>query len=119
MRLAVSPGLWSLSVYGIPIAMLAALAGLVLLAGVLSGNENLTRNAASLAAYGAMPWDQSLLVGTAPAYLMVPASWLAWALELRLHTAVPFMIIPIAAIIWNALDPKPANVAQSYGETYN
>lgn len=96
-----APSFMGLTYYGLPLWSVALLSAAVLGAAIFLTNERMTRVSAALANPAIMMYDHVVLIGTAPWWLMVPMSWIAWPVAYHLHSFVPFIIIPLTAFAWN------------------
>lgn len=112
-----SPGLFSLTLLGAPLwAVIPAAAAVVALGFFLQKSGSLQANVLALP-FGTW-YNAVLLTGSAPWQLMIPCSWLALILSYALRGTYPFVIIPLAALVWTAVsrwkkDALPRQVKQA------
>ena len=77
----------------IPLSLVIAIWGLM-------QSEALSRAAMLLASPAGLWYDSVLLVGSAPAWLMISLSWVAFLLAYFLKNSVPLASIPLVALVW-------------------
>jgi hypothetical protein len=97
MKMGVSAGVFALGLLGLPTLLLAAV-GLALAVWGLFQPEPTSR-AAQLCAFPITIWyDDVLLTGIGPAWLMVPLSWVAFITAGMVQNSLPLVVIPAAAL---------------------
>jgi hypothetical protein len=77
-----------------------AIAAICVLIWGLRQNESIARASVMLAAPVGSYYSTMALLDCAPAWLLVPVSLLATVLSLWLMVIVPFVLLPLAVIIW-------------------
>ncbi len=108
-RLLASTGIFTLSNLDVPFWIMAVLAGLVLIYGLM--RDRLTSISTQILG---LPWgiwyENVILIGLAPWWLMVPISWIAFLTAYLVKNSFPFLLIPLAAFLWrifkNGVFPK-------------
>jgi hypothetical protein len=101
-RAAASPGVWSLPIPDLGLVLLSAsLVGFAIFAA-LRRDETLSRASLVLATPTGHSYDGSVLVGAAPAMLMIPLSWAALGLAHAVGSFWPLSLTTLAVFIWNA-----------------
>ncbi len=99
MKMGVSGGIFVLGGWGLPTWLLAGLGLALALWGLLQ--DELTSRAAQLCAFPVTIWyDDILLSGIGPAWLLVPLSWLAFIGAALGQSSIPFIAIPLGALGW-------------------
>lgn len=105
-RAIASPGVWSLPLSGFfgEWAIASAAGSLVVIAVIaaIRGREWLSRSALVLATPTGHAYDAAALAGSAPAWLLIPLSWLALAAAHAVGSFAPLAAISVAAFVWNA-----------------
>lgn len=97
MKMGVSAGVFAFGLLGLPTLFLAAV-GLALAVWGLFQSEPTSR-AAQLCAFPITIWyDDVLLTGIGPAWLMVPLSWAAFISAGMVQNSLPLVAIPVAAL---------------------
>jgi hypothetical protein len=101
LRLHNSPGFFSFSTIGVPFWVLA-LPSVVVMAWGLLQNERIARSTLMLAMPMGFWYENVLLALDAPALWMVPVSWAAFFLAAVWKNSIPFLLIPLGFMLWNA-----------------
>jgi hypothetical protein len=122
-----APGLFGLTSHGVPETYIYVVAGLILALVGLAGALNIlperrVRPWLALIDPAIMQYDLVLLIDTAPWYVLLPVSWLTIPLVLWLKSPLPFALMPLAAIVWQALaaaSERSPDVAISYHVRYD
>lgn len=96
----VSPGIFSLSILGVPLLILIPLAIALIIVGFLLGKTG-SIQANLLALPFGMWYNSVFLMGTVPWKWMIPASWIAFILAFIVKGAYPFAILPALAFFWS------------------
>jgi hypothetical protein len=100
-RLPASPGVFSLLNLNIPLVLIVFLAAVVVVLGlVLLHSFMFSRAAQILALPGGMWYENVLLVGSTPWWLLVPISWAAFILANQVHNNYPFVLIALVSFLW-------------------
>jgi hypothetical protein len=100
-RLAASPGVFALTNLNVPLPGIGILAAAIVVFGLLPGRNDLFSKAAQLLALPAGLWYENvLLVGSTPWWLLVPVSWIAFVAGTQVHSNYPFVLIPLASFVW-------------------
>jgi hypothetical protein len=103
-RAQISTGLFLFSNIGVPVWLLAILAGGAALWGLTRGKE--TARAALLLAQPAGVWyEDVLLTASAPWQLFLPLTWAAFILATLFRNSLPFLLIPLGVIFWREFLP--------------
>jgi hypothetical protein len=98
-RLLASPGVFALTNLGIPLGIIILIALVVIIIGLRK--DSITSWAAQILALPMGLWyEDILLLGSVPWWLVVPGSWVAFYLALIWHTNIPFVYIPVAVFCW-------------------
>jgi hypothetical protein len=101
-RAMASPGVWSLPIPDLALAVVsAALVGFAIYAS-LRRDEAVSRASLVLATPTGHSYDGSVLIGAAPAALMVPLSWATLALAHAVGSFWPLSLTTLAVFVWNA-----------------
>jgi len=95
-----SPGLFSLTGFGLSPYIIIPLATVIFIFGIAS-SKNVSIQANLLALPFGTWYNSVFLLGTAPWQLMVPFSWLSSILAYWVKGVYPFALIPLAAFIWS------------------
>jgi hypothetical protein len=98
-RFAVSSGVFSLTTYQVPVWILILITLVIAVWGLMQ-SEATSRSAMLLASPAGLWYDSVLLVGSAPAWLMISWSWVAFILAYLLKNSVPLATIPLVAFAW-------------------
>jgi hypothetical protein len=98
-RFAVSSGVFSLTTYQVPVWILILISLVIAVWGLMQ-SEATSRSAMLLASPAGLWYDSVLLVGSAPAWLMISWSWVAFILAYLLKNSVPLATIPLVAFAW-------------------
>jgi hypothetical protein len=98
-RFSASSGLFSLTTYQVPFWILIPLALIIAIWGLMQ-SESFSRSAMLLAFPAALWYESVLLLETAPAWLMIPWSWMAFILAYLVKNSVPLATIPLVAFAW-------------------
>lgn len=101
-RAGASPGIWSLPVGG---TIIAAAAGSLVIGAIVASlrkREWLARSALVLSTPTGHAYDAVALVGSAPAWLLIPLSWLALVAAHAVGSFAPLAVISLASFLWNA-----------------
>lgn len=103
-----SPGIFSLlAVDERLLPVLVVIAVTLVIWGLLQKHEAVTRAALTLASPVGLFYTQMSLLGAAPAWLLVPLSLLAMVGTLLVVNWIPFLLVPLAVIIWHKVVRKP------------
>ena len=103
-RLTASPGVFALTNLNVPLVMIAILAAAIVVFGLLAlRNPMFSKTAQMLALPAGLWYENVLLVGSTPWWLLVPVSWIAFIAGTQVHSNYPFVIIPLASFIWQWL----------------
>ncbi len=98
-RAPLSSGIFLLTNLSVPVPLLILVALAIALWG-LTRDEVTARMALLMAQPIGLWYEDVLLVGLAPWQLLVPISWLAFILSVYFKNSLPFLIIPLAALLW-------------------
>jgi hypothetical protein len=96
-----TPGLWSVAKIAPDLWPLILLVAVPLMAWGVCQTNAIARACALLAFPAGLFYSTFALLGTAPARILVPLSLLAVALTIVSSTFVPFLMLPLAVIVWN------------------
>jgi hypothetical protein len=102
-RLLASSGIWTLAPEPTPqqVVGLALLSLTILSLGITFARSETGIRATLLSVIPfTVTYDSSALVGAAPAWLLVPLSWLLWAATKALGTFVPLGLLPVVVLLW-------------------
>ena len=100
-----SPGLFSLSILGLSVWVIIPIAVAVAALGFFLGKSGSLQ--ANVLALPFGTWYNSvLLMGSAPWQLLILCSWLALILSYVLRGTYPFLIIPLAALVWTLIEKR-------------
>lgn len=99
-----TPGIWSLEPVFPGIGPVLLIASTAIFVWGLHQERSVGWAAAALANPVGMFYDLLALMGAAPAWLLVPMSWVAVALSVWLRTFVPWMLVPVGVIIYKRRD---------------
>jgi hypothetical protein len=113
-RMLASPGVFALSNLGVPLIIMILMALAICILGLR--RDSMTSRAAQLLAIPMGLWYENvLLLGSVPWWLVVPVSWLAFYVGTLVHSNYPFVIIPLLIFGWRILSeselakiPQPA-----------
>jgi hypothetical protein len=101
-RLPASPGVFALSTFNLPAWFLIPVAIALALYGLFK-DAPFSRLTQILA----MPWglwyENIFIAGQAPWWLLVPLSWVLFYISYRLHTNLPFVVIPTLVFLWKTV----------------
>lgn len=101
-RILASPGVFALANLQIPIWWMSILAlGFVVFG--LFRDQKTSQTTQILAIPWGLWYENVLLIGTAPWWLVVPASWAAFAAAYFVHNTYPFTIIPLLIFFWKII----------------
>ena len=103
-RLPSSPGIFALSYWNIPLIIMLVLAVAIVIYGLIQ-REAISRCAQILALPFGLWYENVVMVGTVPWWLLVPVSWLAFYAAYRVHNNLPFTILPLLAFTWLVTHP--------------
>ena len=98
-RLAASPGLFALTNLNIPLVLIGILAAAIVLFG-LQRTAMFSKAAQLLALPAGLWYENVLLIGSTPWWLLIPVSWVAFIAGTQVHSNYPFVLIPLASFIW-------------------
>ena len=98
-RMTASPGLFALTNLNIPLIVIGILSVAVVVFGLLR-NAMFSRTAQLLALPAGLWYENVLLIGSAPWWLLVPLSWVAFWAALQAHNNYPFVAILLASFVW-------------------
>jgi len=104
-RILLSPGVFGLANFGIPIWLLTVFALAVMVFG-LSQNENISKNAQIIALPMGLWYENVFLVGSVSWKWLVPISWVCFILAYFLKTSAILIIIPISAFVIQIIKKK-------------
>jgi len=113
-RMLASPGVFALSNLYVPLLIILLMALAIAILGIR--RDPLTSRAAQLLALPMGLWYENvLLLGSVPWWLVVPVSWLTFYVATLVHNNYPFAIIPLLVFGWRMLhkpeqaeNPQPA-----------
>ena len=110
-RMVASPGVFALTNLNIPLLPIGILAAVIVIVGLVR-NPMFSRTAQLLALPAGLWYENVLLVGSAPWWLLVPISWAAFFAGTQVHNNYPFVLIPISCFCWqwlhkNEMGTKP------------
>jgi hypothetical protein len=108
-RMVASPGVFALTNLNFPLILIAILAAVIVIVGLVR-NPMFSRTAQLLALPAGLWYENVLLVGSAPWWLLVPISWVAFIAGNLVHNNYPFVLIPLASFIWQWLHRKEKEV---------
>lgn len=109
LKLRSVPGLFSLvAISPMLLIILLPLCAVVAVWGLLQKREAVTRAALMLTTPLGLFYTQSTLLGTAPAWLLVPLSLFAFGFAWLTQTFIGFITVPVAVIIWQLNQPADA-----------
>jgi hypothetical protein len=104
-RILASPGVFALSILNVPMIIIILIAIAICIVGLR--RDPMTSRAAQLLALPMGLWYENvLLIGTVPWWLIVPVSWLAFYIATLVHNNFPFVVIPLLVFTWRMLS-KP------------
>jgi len=95
--------------------LLAVVAVGIAIWGLMQRKEEVTRAALLLASPVGLFYTQFALLGAAPVWLLTPLSLLAMGLVLVFQSFAPFIIVPLAVIIWHLRHPERHPLSQLPG----
>jgi hypothetical protein len=98
-RLAASPGVFALTNLNIPVILIMCLAAAVVVSGLLRDGM-FSRTAQLLALPAGLWYENVLLTGSTPWWLLIPVSWAAFLAATQVHSNYPFVAIPLASFAW-------------------
>lgn len=98
-RLLLSPGLFTLTNFSIPVWLISIPAIFLIIYGLLS-NYKISKSAHLLALPMGIWYDSILLVGCAPWKLLVPISWILFTTAVFFESNVPFLFLPVTAFVY-------------------
>jgi hypothetical protein len=113
-RAPLSSGIFSLANLSIPVPLLV-LAALAIAIWGLTRDEVTARIALLLAQPIGLWYEDVLLAGLIPWQLLVPVSWLAFLLSVLLKSSLPFLLIPLSALVWRVWAKRDPMNATSTG----
>ena len=106
-RMLASPGVFALSNLNVSMVIIILIALAICILGIR--HDPMTSRAAQLLALPMGLWYENvLLLGSVPWWLVVPVSWLAFYAGTLVHSNYPFVIIPLLVFGWRMLS-KPEN----------
>ena len=110
MRLSLSAGIFALAALPVPLWLLVSLSGLLITGGLLAcgilpripfpKNEDLARAFFMLASPVTLWYDGVILLDSAPAKILIPLSWAAFALSAVFASSIPLALIPLYVLLW-------------------
>ncbi len=107
-RMLASPGVFALSNLNVPLVIIFLMALAIAFLGIRRGP--ITSRAAQVLALPMGLWYENvLLMGSVPWWLVVPVSWLAFYIATLVHSNYPFVILPLLVFGWRILN-KPEQV---------
>ena len=98
-RLAFGSGVFALTNLNIPLALIGILAAVIVVFG-LTRDAMFSKAAQQLALPSILWYENVLLIGSTPWWLLVPVSWVAFIAGTQVHSNYPFFIIPLASLLW-------------------
>jgi len=99
MKMGVSAGIFAFGLWNLPTWLLAGL-GLAVMGWGWFQSEPLSR-AAQLCGFPLTIWyDDVLLAGSGPLWLLVPLGWLAYRWAVLAQNSLPLVAIPLGALAW-------------------
>jgi hypothetical protein len=104
-RLLLSPGVFGLANFGIPIWLLTVFALAVMVFGLYQ-SENISKNAQIIALPMGLWYENVFLVGSVSWKWLVPISWVCFILAYILKTSAILIIIPISAFVIQMIKKK-------------
>jgi hypothetical protein len=105
MKSGVSAGIFAFGLLGLPTWLLAIL-GLSLAVWGWFQEETISRPA-QLSAFPLTIWyDDMMLAGYGPAWLLVPVSWLAFVGAALVQNSLPLVAIPMGTLVWAVIQRK-------------
>ncbi len=111
-RASVSSGIFGLLQLQVPFWPLAVVALALMVWGWLQSEPK--SRAAQLFAFPYSLWyADAYLIGAAPAWLLIPVSWLAFLVSYLLKSGLPMAVIALAALVWSILPVRPAPPPQN------
>lgn len=112
MKSGVSAGIFAFGLLGLPVWLLAAV-GVGLAVWGWFQEESISR-AAQLSSFPLTIWyDDMLLAGRGPAWLLVPISWLAFIGAALAQNSLPLVVIPVATLVWEVVQGRRAMIIQT------
>ena len=100
--MAASPGVFALTNLNYPLILICILAAAIAVFGLLN-KAMFSRTAQLLALPAGLWYENVLLIGLTPWWLLVPISWIAFIAGTQVHSNYPFVLIPLASFIWQWL----------------
>ena len=98
-RMLASPGVFSLSNLNVPLFIIFLMALAIAILGIR--RDPMTSRAAQVLALPMGLWYENvLLLGSVPWWLVVPISWLAFYVGTLVHSNYPFVILPLLVFGW-------------------
>lgn len=117
-RILQSPGIFTLTVYGIsPLWLL--LPSLIVVLWGLRQDESTARASMLFGMPVAMWYDDVLLIETAPWYFLVPVAWASFILAAICQSSVPLAVIPLFVLGFKIFTNRKKSIAQSSHPVYN
>jgi hypothetical protein len=98
-RLAASPGVFALTNLNVPLILIGLLAAALVVVGLLR-KDMFSRTAQLLALPAGLWYEDVLLAGSTPWWLLIPVSWAAFVVATQVHGNYPFVVIPLASFAW-------------------
>lgn len=98
-RMVMSSGIFSLTTYQIPILPLLAAAFIIVIWGIWQ-NSGISQSTLLFTSPFTLWYDNILLIGKAPLWLMLPISWISFVLSYMVKNSVPLTTIPLVIILW-------------------
>ncbi len=98
-RFQMSPGIFAFTALNVPLAILIILAAALAVIG-LFGKTMFSWTAQMLTLPAGLWYENVLLIGSAPWWLLVPISWGAFLVGAQVHSNIPFVVIPLTSFAW-------------------
>lgn len=95
----------------ISVSILAVIAVVIFIVGQLQPSKEIAKACASIANPLGLLYTQMTLMGTAPAWLLVPVNLLSVGLALASGNFVPCLAVPISVIAWHLWKQRQSAVA--------
>ncbi len=109
-RSVFSSGIFSLVTYGVPAWLAGILAAAIAVWGLFQ--DEMTSRTAQLVAMPVTIWyDDALLTGSVPAYLLIPYSLVAFVASYLLTSALPLATIPLAVLAYRLVMRRQKQLA--------
>jgi hypothetical protein len=102
IRLPLSPGLFSLSAFKIPVWVLGVVALPIMVIGLIS-RKNVSISAQLLAMPMGLWYEDLFLIGSASWKILIPLSWAVFLMAYLCESSAPMMLLPLAAFVINLI----------------